>query len=191
MRAHFTLPRYLRQGVRVSLLTLGWSCCCSAPALGWQRLCMDLLSSVLSCAALAPFRTSLSLSSVFSQIHSNALGVSNRNRAAAQSRDGDTLGRCSICHLRFGAGFWKCPLLPPTKAYSVLQHYNFIWYSVFHSTCAQSALQYTNSNRKCTKQICLQTEELLSSVGKNDTSHNRAAIEMSLYWQSHSQFFPA
>lgn len=49
----------------------------------------------------------------------------------------------------------------------------------------------TNSNRKCTKQICLQTEELLSSAGKNDTSHSRAAIEMSLYWQSHSQLFPA
>lgn len=47
--------------------------------------------------------------------------------------------------------------------------FNCISYSVFHSTCAQSALQYTNRNRKCTKQVCLQTEELLSSDGKNDT----------------------
>lgn len=47
--------------------------------------------------------------------------------------------------------------------------FNCVPYRAFHSTCAQSALQYTNSNGKCTKQICLQTEELLSSDGKNDT----------------------
>lgn len=72
------------------------------------------------------------------------------------------------------ASVYSCGSAPCCHVQSLTADYNTatfncIPYSVFHSTCAQSALQYTNSNRKCTKQICLQTQELLSSDGKNDT----------------------
>lgn len=86
--------------------------------------------------------------------------------------------------------------VPPAAMYKDLQHTTTLqlltlFYTVSFTLHVLKVLYNIQTAIEIVqKKVCLQTEELLSSVGKNDTSCNRTAIEMSLCWQGNPKFSP-